>query len=138
MKTPTRAELFNLLTDKIRKTIELEDEGYTLDDHIYGEGAAYWYYSPTGEEPIRANKTYEPPVYPYGDWIFIGLTLDGTLVHEETRIVEQTLLDLGGDINEPQLSKDSEEDIVGGHQTSLFGSWSDILEGFSDIGSGRD
>ena len=86
-----KAKIFNKLVDEIRKVKELEEEGYILGDAKVTEGVAYWYYSPIGEQEITFMSSYDRPNYPFGQWFFVGLTIDGILVHENTTAVAQSI-----------------------------------------------
>ena len=87
-----KAKIFNKLVDEIRKVKELEEKGYTIDgDKKVTEGIGYWYYSPIGEQEITFMSTYDIPNYPFGQWFFVGLTIDGIMVHENTDAVAQSI-----------------------------------------------
>lgn len=87
-----KAKIFNKLVDEIRKVKELEENGYTIDgDKKVTEGIGYWYYSPIGEYEITFMSTYDRPNYPFGQWFFVGLTIDGIMVHENTEAVAQSI-----------------------------------------------
>ena len=87
-----KAKIFNKLVDEIRKVKELEEKGYTIDgDKKVTEGIGYWYYSPIGEYEITFMSTYDRPNYPFGQWFFVGLTIDGIMVHENTDAVAQSI-----------------------------------------------
>lgn len=87
-----KAKIFNKLVDEIRKVKELEDKGYTVNgEKRITEGIGYWYYSPIGEQAITFMSTYDRPNYPFGQWFFVGLTIDGILVHENTDAVAQSI-----------------------------------------------
>ena len=87
-----KAKIFNKLVDEIRKVKELEEQGYTIDgDKKVTEGIGYWYYSPIGEQEITFMSTYDGPNYPFGQWFFVGLTIDGIMVHENTDAVAQSI-----------------------------------------------
>lgn len=79
--------LFNRFIDNIRKVRDLEEKGYTIQDDKYCEGIAYWYYSPIGEQDVTMMKTYNVPAYPFGDWMLLGITLDGNIIHDSTKQV---------------------------------------------------
>ena len=36
-------------------------------------------------------STYDRPNYPFGQWFFVGLTIDGIMVHENTDAVAQSI-----------------------------------------------
>lgn len=87
-----KAKIFNKLVDEIRKVKELEENGYTVDgEKRITEGIGYWYYSPIGEQEITFMSTYDIPNYPFGQWFFVGLTIDGIMVHENTEAVAQSI-----------------------------------------------
>ena len=87
-----KAKIFNKLVDEIRKVKELEEKGYTIDgDKKVTEGIGYWYYSPIGDYEITFMSTYDRPNYPFGQWFFVGLTIDGSMVHENTDAVAQSI-----------------------------------------------
>lgn len=86
-----KAKIFNKLVDEIRKVTELEEKGYTIGDNKVTEGIGYWYYSPIGEQEITFMSTYDRPNYPFGQWFFVGLTIGGIMVHENTTAVAQSI-----------------------------------------------
>ena len=87
-----KAKIFNKLVDEIRKVKELEEKGYTVNgEKRITDGIGYWYYSPIGEQDITFMWTYDRPNYPFGQWFFVGLTIDGILVHENTDAVAQSV-----------------------------------------------
>lgn len=86
-----KSKIFNKLMDEIRKVTELEEKGYILGDAKVTEGVAYWYYSPIGEHEITLMTTYNRPTYPFGQWFFVGLTIDGIMVHDNTDAVAQSV-----------------------------------------------
>ena len=87
-----KAKIFNKLVDEIRKVKELEEQGYTIDgEKRITDGIGYWYYSPIGEQEITFMSTYDRPNYPFGQWFFVGLTIDGIMVHENTTAVAQSI-----------------------------------------------
>ena len=87
-----KAKIFNKLVDEIRKVKELEEKGYTIDgDKKVTEGIGYWYYSPIGEQEITFMSTYDRPNYPFGQWFFVALTIDGIMVHENSQAVAQSI-----------------------------------------------
>ena len=87
-----KAKIFNKLVDEIRKVTELEEKGYTVNgEKRITEGIGYWYYSPIGEQEITFMSTYDIPNYPFGQWFFVGLTIDGIMVHENTEAVAQSV-----------------------------------------------
>ena len=87
-----KAKIFNKFVEEIRKVKELEDQGYTIDgEKRITEGIGYWYYSPIGEQEITFMLTYGRPNYPFGQWFFVGLTIDGIMVHENTDAVAQSI-----------------------------------------------
>ena len=87
-----KAKIFNKLVDEIRKVKELEENGYTVDgEKRITEGIGYWYYSPIGEQEITFMSTYDIPNYPFGQWFFVGLTIDGIMVHENTEAVAPSI-----------------------------------------------
>lgn len=87
-----KTKIFNKLVDEIRKVTELEEKGYTIDgDKKVTEGIGYWYYSPIGDYEITFMSTYDRPNYPFGQWFFVGLTIDGIMVHENTEAVAQSV-----------------------------------------------
>ena len=87
-----KAKIFNKLVDEIRKVKELEEKGYTVNgEKRITEGIGYWYYSPIGEQEITFMLTYDRPNYPFGQWFFVGLTIDGIMVHENTDAVAQSI-----------------------------------------------
>ena len=87
-----QSKILNKLMDEIRKVTELEENGYTIDgDKKVTEGIGYWYYSPIGEQEITFMSTYDRPNYPFGQWFFVGLTIDGIMVHENSQAVAQSI-----------------------------------------------
>ena len=87
-----QSKILNKLMDEIRKVTELEEKGYTIDgDKKVTEGIGYWYYSPIGDYEITFMSTYDSPSYPFGQWFFVGLTIDGIMVHENTDAVAQSI-----------------------------------------------
>ena len=87
-----KAKIFNKLVDEIRKVKELEENGYTVNgEKRIADGIGYWYYSPIGEQEITFMSTYDIPNYPFGQWFFVGLTIDGIMVHENTEAVAQSI-----------------------------------------------
>ena len=87
-----QSKILNKLMDEIRKVTELEEKGYTIDgDKKVTEGIGYWYYSPIGEQEITFMSTYDRPNYPFGQWFFVGLTIDGIMVHENSQAVAQSI-----------------------------------------------
>ena len=87
-----QSKILNKLMDEIRKVTELEEKGYTIDgDKKVTEGIGYWYYSPIGDYEITFMSTYDRPNYPFGQWFFVGLTIDGIMVHENTQAVAQSV-----------------------------------------------
>ena len=87
-----QSKILNKLMDEIRKVKELEEKGYTIDgDKKVTEGIGYWYYSPIGEQEITFMSTYDRPNYPFGQWFFVGLTIDGIMVHENSQAVAQSI-----------------------------------------------
>ena len=87
-----KAKIFNKLVDEIRKVKELEEQGYTVNgENRITDGIGYWYYSPIGEQEITFMSTYDRPNYPFGQWFFVGLTIDGIMVHENTAAVAQSV-----------------------------------------------
>ena len=87
-----KAKIFNKLVDEIRKVKELEEQGYTVNgEKRITDGIGYWYYSPIGEQEITFMSTYDIPNYPFGQWFFVGLTIDGIMVHENTDAVAQSV-----------------------------------------------
>ena len=87
-----KAKIFNKLVDEIRKVKELEEQGYTVNgEKRITDGIGYWYYSPIGEQEITFMFTYDRPNYPFGQWFFVGLTIDGIMVHENTDAVAQSI-----------------------------------------------
>ena len=87
-----KAKIFNKLVDEIRKVKELEEKGYTVNgEKRITDGIGYWYYSPIGEKEITFMSTYDRPNYPFGQWFFVGLTIDGIMVHENTDAVAQSI-----------------------------------------------
>ena len=87
-----QSKILNKMMDEIRKVTELEEKGYTIDgDKKVTEGIGYWYYSPIGEQEITFMSTYDRPNYPFGQWFFVGLTIDGIMVHENSQAVAQSV-----------------------------------------------
>ena len=87
-----QSKILNKMMDEIRKVTELEEKGYTIDgDKKVTEGIGYWYYSPIGDYEITFMSTYDRPNYPFGQWFFVGLTIDGIMVHENTTAVAQSV-----------------------------------------------
>ena len=87
-----KAKIFNKLVDEIRKVKELEENGYTVNgEKRITDGIGYWHYSPIGEQEITFMSTYDIPSYPFGQWFFVGLTIDGIMVHENADAVAQSI-----------------------------------------------
>lgn len=84
----TRDAIFETIRAGIRSVQTIEEDGYMLDDHIYMDTVAYWWYCPYRGRQVRPTAQYEEPAYPEGPWYFAGITLNGVLVHEESRIIE--------------------------------------------------
>lgn len=87
----TRNVIFSEIQTGIREVLALEENGYQLDDHSYMDKGAYWWYSPVGDRHVVPTLQYEEPSYPQVPWYFAGITLNGNLVHEESRIIADTL-----------------------------------------------
>ena len=87
-----KAKIFNKLVDEIRQVTALEENGYTVNgEKRITDGIGYWYYSAVGEQEITFMSTYDRPDYPFGQWFFVGLTIDGIMVHENTDAVAQSV-----------------------------------------------
>ena len=84
----TREQILVTIREGFRKVQSIEEDGYMLDDHMYMDTAAYWWYCPYRGGEVRPTLQYKEPAYPEGPWYFAALTLNGTLVHEESRIIE--------------------------------------------------
>lgn len=87
----TREQIFETIREGFRKVQTIEEDGYMLDDHTYMDTAAYWWYCPHRGGDVRPTVTYQEPAYPEGPWYFAAITLDGVLVHEESRIIEEKM-----------------------------------------------
>lgn len=88
----TRDEIFETINSGFRKVQSIEENGYMFDEHIYMNTAAYWWYCPYRGGEVRPTLQYQAPAYPEGPWFFAALTLNGVLVHEESRIVYDDLV----------------------------------------------
>lgn len=87
----TREQIYGAISLGFRKVQNIEEDGYMLDDHTYMDTAAYWWYFPHRGGDVRPTVTYQEPVYPEGPWYFAAITLNGFLVHEESRIIEEKM-----------------------------------------------
>ena len=77
----TREQILVAIREGFFKVQTIEEDGYM-------DTAAYWWYCPYRGGEVRPTLQYKEPAYPEGPWYFAALTLNGTLVHEESRIVE--------------------------------------------------
>lgn len=84
----TREQIFETMSEVFRKVQTIEEEGYMLDDHTHMDTEAYWWYCPHRGGEVQPTLLYQEPAYPEGPWYFAGITLNGTLMHEESRIIE--------------------------------------------------
>ena len=85
----TRQIIFGDLQTRLREVQALEENGYSLDDHQYMKGVAYWWYDiRDGGEQIQPTLLYSKPEYPRGDWRILAFTLNGEIMHEESRLLE--------------------------------------------------
>ena len=85
----TRQIIFGELQTRLREVQALEENGYSLDDHHYMKGVAYWWYDiRDGGEQIQPTLLYSKPEYPSGDWRILAFTLNGEIMHEESRLLE--------------------------------------------------
>lgn len=87
----TRDKIFETMNAGIRQVQIIEEDGYMLDDHMYMDTVAYWWYCPYRGGEVRPTARYEEPAYPEGPWYFAALTLNGVLVHEESRVIEDNM-----------------------------------------------
>lgn len=87
----TSDNILETIRSGIRQVRTIEEDGYMFDDHMYMDTVAYWWYCPYRGGDARPTSQYEEPAYPEGPWYFAGITLNGTLVHEESRIIEDKM-----------------------------------------------
>ena len=87
----TREQIFETIRSGIKQVQIIEEDGYTFDDHLYMDTAAHWWYCPNRGGDVRPTLQYQEPAYPEGPWYFAAITLNGVLVHEESRIIEDKM-----------------------------------------------
>lgn len=99
-KRQLRLEILATIQNEIRHIQNLEEEGYTLSDHKYMRGQAYWWYSDYGDTRVTVTHNNSKPLYPVGDWHLSVTTMNGEIDNDNTIAVAFNILAIRYNFNE--------------------------------------
>lgn len=70
----------------------LEESGYTLSEHIYMKGQAYWWFTYYGSQRVTVMHNNSKPLYPEGDWHLAVTTMNGEIDNDNTMAVMHNIM----------------------------------------------
>ena len=79
-----RLEILAEVKTEINSIRYLEESGYTLSEHRYMKGQAYWWFTYYGSQRVTVMHTNTKPLYPEGDWHLALTTMNGEIDHDNT------------------------------------------------------
>lgn len=95
--TDERRQLRLEILAEVKKEMDairyLEESGYTLSEHIYMKGQAYWWFTYYGSQRVTVMHNNTKPLYPEGDWHLAVTTINGEIDNDNTFATSLNILD---------------------------------------------
>lgn len=87
-----RLEVLSEVKTEINSIRYLEESGYTLSEHKYMKGQAYWWFTYYGQKRVTVMHNNSKPLYPEGDWQLAVTTMNGEIDNDNTIAVARNIL----------------------------------------------
>lgn len=87
-----RLEILAEVNMELQSIRHLEESGYTLSEHRYMKGQAYWWFTYYGSQRVTVMHNNTKPLYPEGDWHLALTTMNGEIDHDNTIATARNIL----------------------------------------------